>query len=119
VSPTREPRARDQFRRAVTAYLNVPVYRRFHQWLGRGEALAEMNARWDAGDRRGALAAVPERALDELAVFGTPEECREQLARYVDNGVTVPILNFMNLESDAAARGAESRAMLRALAPHA
>jgi probable F420-dependent oxidoreductase len=119
VSPTREPRARDQFRRAVTAYLNVPVYRRFHEWLGRGDALAEMHARWDAGDRRGALAAVPERALDELAVFGTPEECREQLARYVDNGVTVPILNFMNLESDAAARGAESRAMLRALAPHA
>jgi probable F420-dependent oxidoreductase len=117
VCPTREGRARDQFRRAVTAYLNVPVYRRFHQWLGRGEALAEMNARWDAGDRRGALAAVPERALDELAVFGTPEECREKIARYAANGVTVPILNFMNLETDPAARAAESRAMLTALAP--
>lgn len=117
VCPTREARAREQFRRAVTAYLNVPVYRRFHQWLGRGNALAEMNARWDAGDRKGALAAVPERALDELAVFGTPDECREKLARYVDNGVTVPILNFMNLETDLAARSAESRAMLTALAP--
>ena len=117
VSPTREARAREQFRRAVTAYLNVPVYRRFHQWLGRGDTLAEMNARWDAGDRRGALAAVPDRALDELAVFGTPEECRAHVARYVDNGVTVPILNFMNLETDPAARGAESRAMLHALAP--
>jgi probable F420-dependent oxidoreductase len=117
VCPTRESRARDQFRRAVTAYLNVPVYRRFHQWLGRGDALAEMNARWDAGDRKGALAAVPERAIDELAVFGTPDECREKLARYVENGVTVPILNFMSLETDPAARGAESRAMLKALAP--
>ena len=117
VTPTREPRAREQFRRAVTAYLNVPVYRRFHLWLGRGDALAEMNARWDAGDRRGALAAVPERVIDELAIFGTPEECRAHVARYVDNGVTVPILNFMNLESDPAARAAESRAMLRALAP--
>ena len=76
-----------------------------------------MHARWDAGDRKGALAAVPERALDDLAVIGTPEECRERIARYVDNGVTVPILNFMNLETDAGARGAESRAMLRALAP--
>ena len=117
VCPTREPQAREQFRRAVTAYLNVPVYRRFHQWLGRGAALAEMNARWDAGDRKGALAAVPERALDELAVFGTPDECREKLARYVDNGVTVPILNFMNLATEPAARAAESRAMLKALAP--
>jgi probable F420-dependent oxidoreductase len=117
VCPTREPRAREQFRRAITAYLNVPVYRRFHQWLGRGDSLAEMNRRWDAGDRKGALAAVPERALDELAVFGTPDECRAQLQRYVANGVTVPILNFMNLETDPAARGAESRAMLKALAP--
>jgi probable F420-dependent oxidoreductase len=117
VNPTREPRAREQFRRAVTAYLNVPVYRRFHQWLGRGDALAEMNARWDAGDRKGALAAVPERAIDELVVLGTPDECRAKLARYVDNGVTVPILNFMNLETDAVARAAESRAMLKLLAP--
>ena len=117
VCPTREQRAREQFRRAITAYLNVPVYRRFHQWLGRGEALAEMNARWDAGDRKGALAAVPERAVDELAVLGTPDECRAHLARYVERGVTVPILNFMNLETDPAARAAESRTMLRALAP--
>ena len=49
-------------------------------------------------------------------MLGTPDECRAQLARYVDNGVTVPILNFMNLETDPAARGAESRAMLKALA---
>jgi alkanesulfonate monooxygenase SsuD/methylene tetrahydromethanopterin reductase-like flavin-dependent oxidoreductase (luciferase family) len=112
-----DPRAREQFRRAVTAYLNVPVYRRFHQWLGRGQALAEMNAKWDAGDRKGALAAVPERAIDDLAVLGPPAQCRETLRRYVANGVTVPVLNFMNLETDPAARAEESRAFLKALAP--
>ena len=117
VCPTPEPRAREQFRRAVTAYLNVPVYRRFHQWLGRGDALAEMNAKWEAGDRRGALAAVPERALDELAVLGPPERCREMVQRFVANGVTVPVLNFMSLETDPAARAEESRAYLKALAP--
>ena len=117
VCPTPEPRAREQFRRAITAYLNVPVYRRFHQWLGRGNALAEMNAKWDAGDRRGALAAVPERAIDELAVLGTPEECRDAIRRYVAAGVTVPVVNFMSLHIDAAARAEESRAYLKALAP--
>jgi alkanesulfonate monooxygenase SsuD/methylene tetrahydromethanopterin reductase-like flavin-dependent oxidoreductase (luciferase family) len=117
VCPTTDPRAREQFRRAVTAYLNVPVYRRFHQWLGRGDALAEMNAKWDAGDRRGALAAVPERAIDELAVIGTPERCREHIRRYVASGVTVPVLNFMSLETDPAPRAEESRAYLKALAP--
>jgi len=117
VCPTTDPRAREQFRRAVTAYLNVPVYRRFHQWLGRGDALAEMNAKWDAGDRRGALAAVPERAIDELAVLGPPERCREHIRQYVASGVTVPVLNFMSLETDPAARAEESRASLKALAP--
>jgi probable F420-dependent oxidoreductase len=117
VCPTPEPRARDAYRRAMTAYLNVPVYRRFHQWLGRGEALREMNDRWDAGDRKGALAAVPATAADELGVFGTPDECRARLREYVDNGITIPVLNLMNLEQDPDARAKESVAMLRALAP--
>src|SRR5919204_5973808 len=117
VCPTTDPRAREQFRRAVTAYLNVPVYRRFHQWLGRGDTLADMNAKWDAGDRRGALAAVPERAIDDLAVLGTPEQCREHIRAYVASGVTVPVLNFMSLETDPVARAEESRAYLKALAP--
>jgi probable F420-dependent oxidoreductase len=117
VCPTRDARARDQFRRAVTAYLNVPVYRRFHQWLGRGDTLAEMNTKWDAGDRRGALAAVPERAIDDLAVLGTAEQCRDRIRAYVATGVTVPVVNFMSLETDPEARAEESRSYLNALAP--
>jgi alkanesulfonate monooxygenase SsuD/methylene tetrahydromethanopterin reductase-like flavin-dependent oxidoreductase (luciferase family) len=117
VCPTTDSRARDQFRRAVTAYLNVPVYRRFHEWLGRGELLRPMQERWQANDRKGALAAVPERAIDELAVLGTPEQCRERIRAYVANGVTVPVLNFMSLEATPEARAAESRAYLKALAP--
>ena len=117
VCPTTDRRAREQYRRAVTAYLNVPVYRQFHQWLGRGEALRPMNERWEAGDRKGALAAVPPGVVDELGVFGTPDECRARVAAYVAAGITVPVLNFMNLEQDAAARGRESLAMLQALAP--
>lgn len=117
VCPTEDANAREQYRRAITAYLNVPVYRKFHEWLGRGDRLRPMNERWEAGDRKGALAAVPPAVVDELGVFGTPDECRARLAAYVANGVTVPVLNFMNLEQDPAARGRESLAMLRAVAP--
>ena len=39
---------------AVTAYLNVPVYRRFHQWLGRGDVFKDMWEHWKAGDRKAA-----------------------------------------------------------------
>jgi probable F420-dependent oxidoreductase len=116
ICPSPDPRAREAYKRAITAYLNVPVYRKYHAWLGRGEALQPMQERWDAGDRRGALAAVPERAIDELGVFGSPEECRAHVARFVANGVTIPVLNVMNVE-DVAKRGEESWHMLRAMAP--
>ena len=115
IAPTPDPRAREAYKRAITAYLNVPVYRKYHAWLGRGDALKPMQDKWDAGDRRGALAAVPERVIDEVGVFGTPDECRAHVERFVANGVTIPVLNFMNME-EPAGRGDESWQMLRAMA---
>ena len=75
-------------RRMIAAYLNVPVYRAFHEWLGRGELLQRMWDAWSAGDRKGALAAIPDEVVDDLIVHGTPEECRAHIRRYVDAGVT-------------------------------
>jgi probable F420-dependent oxidoreductase len=118
VCPTADPaRARDLFRRSITAYLNVPVYRRFQAWLGREPLLREMHARWESGDRKGALAAVPDRAIEELAIVGTPAECRRGIQAYCDNGVTIPIVRLTNLETDAAARAAESWRMIGDAAP--
>src|SRR3546814_17990856 len=79
-------------RYAIAAYLNVPVYAAFHEWLGRGDALGEMWRLWKEGDRKAALAAIPDHVVDELIVWGTPEQCREHVQRYVDNGVTTPAL---------------------------
>ena len=49
-------------RRVVAAYLTVPVYAAFHEWLGRGELLAPMLKAWASGDRRGALDVHPRRS---------------------------------------------------------
>lgn len=117
ICPSTEAPAREAYRRAITAYLNVPVYREYHAWLGRGQVLRPMHEAWDEGDRKAALAAVPDHVIDELGVFGTPDECRAHVERFVANGVTIPVLNFMNVETDAAKRGEESWAMLRAMAP--
>jgi alkanesulfonate monooxygenase SsuD/methylene tetrahydromethanopterin reductase-like flavin-dependent oxidoreductase (luciferase family) len=62
-------------RRTVAAYLTVPAYAAFQEWLGRGDALREMNEAWNAGDRARALELVPDTLLDELIVHGTPAEC--------------------------------------------
>jgi probable F420-dependent oxidoreductase len=85
-------RVRELAKPVVAAYLNVGVYAAFQQWLGRGPALAAMWSEWRAGDRRAAVAAIPDSVVDELIVHGSPDECRAHVARYVENGVTVPVL---------------------------
>jgi len=82
--------ARTIGRRMITAYLNVEAYAEFHRWLGRGPALQPMWDAWAAGDRKGALAAIPDSVVDELIVHGSVAECRAHIQRYVDNGITVP-----------------------------
>lgn len=96
VCPTQDAgRARLVGRMAVAAYLNVAVYAAFHQWLGRGPLLGGMWEAWKAGDRKAAVAAIPDEVVDALVVHGSPEECRRHVARYVENGVTVPVLALL------------------------
>ena len=79
-------------RRLIAAYLTVPVYAAFHDWLGRGEAMTPMREAWAAGDRRGALAAIPDQLVDELFVHGPPEACRERVAEYQAKGLDTPVI---------------------------
>ncbi len=80
---------------AIAAYLTVPVYAAFHQWLGRSELLAPMWDAWAAGDRKAAVAAIPDQVVDELIIHGSPEQCREHIERYRANGVDTPALAVM------------------------
>jgi probable F420-dependent oxidoreductase len=95
---------------AIAAYLNVPVYAAFHEWLGRGDRLGDMWRLWKEGDRKGALASIPDDVVDELIVWGSPEQCREHIQRYVDNGVSTPALALLPF-------GYEQRQAIRDLAP--
>jgi probable F420-dependent oxidoreductase len=84
--------ARQIGRRLITAYLTVPVYAAFHVWLGRGEVLRPMQDAWAAGDRKEALAAVPDHVVDDLLVHGRPDECRERVEQYRASGLDTPVL---------------------------
>lgn len=87
--------ARKLGRRLITSYLTVPAYADFHRWLGREEILAPMWAAWSAGDRKGALAAIPDEVVDQLIVHGDPAECRTRVQAYADAGVTVPVMALL------------------------
>jgi probable F420-dependent oxidoreductase len=97
-------------RRMIAGYLNVPVYAAFHEWLGRGPLLEEMWAAWKAGDRKAALAAIPDQVVDDLVLHGSPAEVRAGVQRYIDNGVTTPALAVV-------AVGIDLRQAVRDLAP--
>jgi probable F420-dependent oxidoreductase len=79
----------------MAAYLNVPVYAEFHRWVGRGEKLQKMWDLWQEGDRQAAVAAIPDEVVDELIVHGPPEQCREHVQRYMENGVDTPAMAVM------------------------
>jgi alkanesulfonate monooxygenase SsuD/methylene tetrahydromethanopterin reductase-like flavin-dependent oxidoreductase (luciferase family) len=88
---------RTNAKRAIAAYLNVPVYAAFHQWLGRSDRLQGMWDAWAAGDRKAALGEIPDQVVDELIVHGSPAQCRATIQRYFDNGVTTSSLAIMPL----------------------
>jgi probable F420-dependent oxidoreductase len=85
---------------AIAAYLNVPVYAQFHEWLGRGEQLTPMWDAWKAGDRKAALAAIPDEVVDDLIVHGSPEQCKARIQSYFDHGVTTSSLAIMPFDPE-------------------
>lgn len=85
-------------RYAIAAYMNVPVYAQFHEWLGRGPLMQGMWDAWKAGDRKAALAAIPDEVVDALVVHGSPSKCRETIQKYFDNGVTTSALAILPLD---------------------
>ncbi|MFC3500071.1 LLM class F420-dependent oxidoreductase [Micromonospora krabiensis] len=109
--------ARTLGRRMITSYLTVPAYAAFHRWLGRDETLGPMWTAWAAGDRRGALAAVSDDVVDALILHGSPEHCRQQVRRYVDAGVDVPVLALLPTPEVGAGGAAAVTELIARLGP--
>lgn len=97
-------------RLTLNAYLNVPVYAAFHEWLGRSALLQDMWDLWKQGDRKGAALAIPDSVVDELILHGPPEKCREHIQEYVANGVDTPVIAVLPI-------GIDTRQAARDLAP--
>lgn len=98
-------------RRLLTAYLTVPAYFAFHEWLGRGEEIRPMLDLWQAGDRKGASAAIPDEVVDDLVIYGDLDACRERVAAYRGTGLDTPVIAIVPPP------GTDVAAAVRGLAP--
>src|SRR5215475_8694723 len=83
-----EPLARFMF----SSYITVPVYSAFYRWLGYGEQIEPMVGAWQEGDRQAAAAAAPWELIEEMFIFGSPEEMKARIGAFVEGGITLPIL---------------------------
>ena len=45
---------------------------------------------------RSAAAAIPDALIDSQVIHGSPEECREKLQRYFDNGVDTVVIELVH-----------------------
>ncbi len=91
-----DERVRAVARRRLAGYLAAPAYEAQQRWLGRSDALAGMWNAWRSGaGLDAAAAAVPDHVVDALVVHGSPDECRAHLERFVDAGVTTPVLEVL------------------------
>ena len=97
---------------AIAAYLNVPVYAAFHEWLGRGDAARPTCG----GSGRRATARPPSppsptRSSTSSSSTARPRSAASTSQRYVDNGVTTPALAILPFP------GIDQRQAIRDLAP--
>jgi probable F420-dependent oxidoreductase len=76
----------------LSSYITVPVYEAFYRWLGYGERIDEMVAAWSAKDRQRAAEAAPWDLIEEMFIFGSPEQMKERLQAFVDGGITLPVI---------------------------
>ena len=85
--------ARDAFRAGFVGYYATPVYNKFLEWAGYPDAAAEIRAGWAAKDRERTAAALPDELVDEIAIIGSADECRELMRGYIAGGIHTNIVS--------------------------
>jgi probable F420-dependent oxidoreductase len=91
---------RENLRRELTAYMTVPQYNRFFEWIGYGdEARATLEA-WNQGDRKRALSLVPSRMIESIYVLGTSAQINARLHDYDKAGISTSALQFVSYAPD-------------------
>lgn len=84
------PAMRQVVKAVFGPYIATSVYNRFYRWMGYEDVADAVLAA--EGDRDAMAAAVTDELIDELFCLGTAEEVAQKVRRYVDAGVTVPVL---------------------------
>ncbi len=85
--------ARSLVRFAFASYFAQPVYNAYLRWCGFEAEAETLKQAFARGDRAGSAAALTDAMIDRIAILGSAEHCREQIAEFVAAGVTTPVIS--------------------------
>jgi alkanesulfonate monooxygenase SsuD/methylene tetrahydromethanopterin reductase-like flavin-dependent oxidoreductase (luciferase family) len=93
--------ARNLVRLAFGGYAAAPVYNRFFAWCGFEREAREVKEAFAHRDRARVAAAMTDDMVDRIAILGTAEACREQIAAFVAAGVTTSVISPLAVDRRA------------------
>lgn len=83
---------RNRFRQNFAPYYATPVYNKFLAWAGYDDEAAQIREGWAARDRAKTTGALVDTLIDDIAIIGTADECREKLKWAMDTGIHTCII---------------------------
>jgi alkanesulfonate monooxygenase SsuD/methylene tetrahydromethanopterin reductase-like flavin-dependent oxidoreductase (luciferase family) len=90
-----EQLAKDRARKTLAFYISVgDIYRRFLAENGFKKETDSIYSQYLKSGLKSNHESVTDAMLESLAICGTPEQCKEQLRRTYDAGITHPIIQF-------------------------
>ena len=88
-----EAAARESFRKRFAPYFATPVYNKFLAWCGQEQAAETINQGWKEKDRAKTAGALSDALVDQIAVIGSAEKCREIVREHIRLGITTPAIS--------------------------
>ncbi len=87
----------------IAFYVSVgSIYRKFLAANGYAGQTQKILGAFRGQGQEAAAEAVPDAMAGDLAIHGTPAECRERLCRFTDAGIDMPIIQFNPVGDDVA-----------------
>lgn len=87
------PAARNLVRIAFGSYIAAPVYNKFIAWCGFEKEARQVAEAFGTRDRKATANAMTDDLVDRITILGSAEQCREQIAAFVEAGITTPVIS--------------------------
>ena len=106
--------ARSAARYNLAFFGQMPNYRKQWRACGFEEEVTALEQAWQKRDRKLAATRVSDEMVEQVCVFGSPGQCRDQLAAFHEAGAGMPLLAVSPVNED---RLGATRKAIELLAP--